>query len=1354
MFVVVAGSECFAAAGQSGNKLTAYFERKAQSGLTAGPVLCSVDNDRVLILSPQASKITASDFNTENIEWEFPVRDKVKKIIPSSDRLKMLILYEDKTFDVVDSRNGRKINVDQAPGMVLDAVAALKGFVLRQTTAVLDLNYKTMALVPVVAQEDVKDISALFDSRGNAFLAVVSAKNLKVFNSDYQIISQTAAVNARNDFEQAQKAFLYYSDAKSFGESKPELAVALKNSVAVYNCGSANAVLKKNVSISGVITDITGFYDEKNGAGILIFGTEQGYIAIDTKNYMTVWNVKAPLSKKSFPAVIFEKQSDFIKIAFNRQPDEIIVIDARTGEEFASVKYDGKALFNIEAASPKGTGQLFFLIQTTDALRCFKLSGEFNAAAFFPAASRFITNTPPVYDFKRDGLPFTTPSDLKDLKLIWSLYNYEIMIGLAVLFGLFIFKKIAGMIFKRAPKKMNNSSSDAELTGAEIENQITRLKQMLEASPENIELMLNLIALLKKSGKPEEAVELYKTLIKLRPSEDIYYEELIQMRPPFFGYINELVTLYKKKGKIKSVIGEYEERVKKMSEENEYFDVISSKILARMYYDEKRYKDAGDLFEIIIKKEPNSYDELLMLSDCLTQLEELERAIEVLNTLKNIDKSKNVVNHYCNCMRLYHRLSLHDEAVAEFAMAMESKAGAFEVLLPYVDEYFGESIKLGNKKMIIAYGNCLVEAYFKQKNIVAAVAAADKMLGLFPKERVLIRKKAFLLLEKGDETGSLALFKELYEADKFDLRVKTEYCKLLQKTNKIDECISIIIDSVKKNENPEKFLDIYINLANELIKSKNSSKVIETAPKLYEFSKSIVCLKLLAEAYLKIGDIDAALKIYARYAELTPDDKEVKKRFKYIETLAEERRINELKAGEAGNDDKSVHLIVDGENIKVKKSAGGDSEKPKLNPLEIKAAEAKLYFEKGEYKKAIPVFQEIVKLLDGKKAGLIMQIYLITCFLKERMNQAAVKVYDSINTSGLALSDKERLAFKYKVGVTFQENNELGKAEVIFSEIAADDMAYKDIGERLSVVKNALSQFAKEKAAPKPAAVQPADDDGERTTIAKVASELDYIDARFEIINQIGKGGMGIVYKARDTKEKREVAIKIPILTFKDDAGFMERFEREARLLERLKHPNIMQIFSVERGALPYIVMEVLTGRSLKEIIKDKKIIPPAEMRDIGIQCCEALSYTHKLNIVHRDIKPENIMILKETDQVKLMDFGLAKALDDSSTTKAGTILGTFAYISPEQCTGEQVDGRADIYSLGVMFYEMLVGEKPFVSGDFVHQHLKVKPVPPTKKNPKLPYTVEAIVLKCLEKNPVDRYQNTEELKAELEKIV
>jgi serine/threonine-protein kinase len=139
---------------------------------------------------------------------------------------------------------------------------------------------------------------------------------------------------------------------------------------------------------------------------------------------------------------------------------------------------------------------------------------------------------------------------------------------------------------------------------------------------------------------------------------------------------------------------------------------------------------------------------------------------------------------------------------------------------------------------------------------------------------------------------------------------------------------------------------------------------------------------------------------------------------------------------------------------------------------------------------------------------------------------------------------------------------------------------------------------------------------------------------------------------------------------FKDDRGLIERFEREAGLMERLKHPNVLEIFRVHRGELPYIVMEILDGGSLRDLLKERKSLPVPECRDLAVQICDALDYTHALKIVHRDIKPENIMVI-EGGVAKVMDFGLAKAFEESTMTSVGTILGTYKYMAPEQCMGD-----------------------------------------------------------------------------------
>ncbi|HOD40924.1 MAG TPA: protein kinase, partial [Candidatus Wallbacteria bacterium] len=814
--------------------------------------------------------------------------------------------------------------------------------------------------------------------------------------------------------------------------------------------------------------------------------------------------------------------------------------------------------------------------------------------------------------------------------------------------------------------------------------------------------------------------------------------------------------IYKKKAKIKNVISAYESRKNSLKpEDKSYIFVI--KILARLYLEDKPYqgesqqgsgenaKKAAAVLEEITAAEPNSIEDLAMLADLYLKSAEYEKAVTVYKKLTEIDKSQGLINHYQTLFMIYNKLSQTEEALEIFRVVMELKNSAIESLLAPANEFFNESFKNGNKKAVLLYGDCIISAYNRQKNVKAAMAAIDRILSVYPQEKAIIKRKGFLMLENDVETNIVEIFKDLCELFPGDIRIRYEYCRLLFKNKKFDESLAIIFDSFKKKENEDKYVELFSQISSILIKEKKYQRVIDLAPVAYKLSQSCVCLKCLAEAYLKSGDIDRANEIYLKTIELSPRDGEAEKRQKYIKNLIDERGILEMKSSSS----EELELAIDGETVKVKRSSIDVESRVQVSPLEIQAAEAKLYYEKGDYKKAISIFQQLIKAAPESKRTLVMNIYLMNCFLKENLTAAAEKVYNSIDLKPLNLSAGEELAFKYKAGGIFLECGQLEKAEAIFSEIAAVDMGYKNAGEIITSIKEKIAARKAESLRQQQA---PATDDSERTMIATIANETDYIDKRYKILGQIGKGGMGIVYKAIDTANQAQVAIKIPILTFKDDRGFMERFEREADVSSRLKHPNILNIFDVVKGELPYMVMELLVGHSLKEILKEKKSFTHIEMRDIAVQCCDALAYTHGLNIIHRDIKPENIMIV-ENDAVKIMDFGLAKALDESSVTKAGTIMGTFAYISPEQCLGEQIDGRADLYSLGIMLYEMLTGEKPFTSGDYVHQHLKVKPQAPTKKNPLIPYPVEAIVLKCIEKKPQDRYSSASELKDALLKI-
>lgn len=262
------------------------------------------------------------------------------------------------------------------------------------------------------------------------------------------------------------------------------------------------------------------------------------------------------------------------------------------------------------------------------------------------------------------------------------------------------------------------------------------------------------------------------------------------------------------------------------------------------------------------------------------------------------------------------------------------------------------------------------------------------------------------------------------------------------------------------------------------------------------------------------------------------------------------------------------------------------------------------------------------------------------------------------------------------------------------------------------------------------------------------------ISRRYRIIKKIASGGMADVFLGDDLKLNRKVAIKILAANYAGDKNFVVRFKSEAQILARLNHPNIVQVYDWgEFDSSYFICMEYVEGDSLKEIIEKKGPLPPETVVDYAIQISSALLLAHKSNLIHRDIKPQNILVTKE-GEVKVTDFGIAKSLS-TDITKTLNIMGTAQYISPEQARGEILDHRTDIYSMGIVLYEMLTADVPFRGGtsiDISLKHIYEKPLRPSELIGNIPGKLEKIIMHCLEKNPADRYPNIRELIGDLQK--
>ena len=267
----------------------------------------------------------------------------------------------------------------------------------------------------------------------------------------------------------------------------------------------------------------------------------------------------------------------------------------------------------------------------------------------------------------------------------------------------------------------------------------------------------------------------------------------------------------------------------------------------------------------------------------------------------------------------------------------------------------------------------------------------------------------------------------------------------------------------------------------------------------------------------------------------------------------------------------------------------------------------------------------------------------------------------------------------------------------------------------------------------------------------------DVFSNRYEIQRGIARGGMAEVYLARDQLLDRPVAVKVLFAEYARDPSFVERFRREAQSAANLNHPNIVAIYDwgQERGTY-FIVMEYVRGRSLRDVIQVNGPFSARRTAEIGAEIAGALEFAHRNGVVHRDIKPGNVLLTADGD-VKVTDFGIARAGTGEALTQTGAVMGTAAYFSPEQALGHPVDGRSDVYSLGVVLYEMVTGQQPFAAESPVavaSMHVREQPPPPSTRAPDLPPDLERIILTAMAKDPDSRYQTADELRTDLLRFV
>ena len=261
------------------------------------------------------------------------------------------------------------------------------------------------------------------------------------------------------------------------------------------------------------------------------------------------------------------------------------------------------------------------------------------------------------------------------------------------------------------------------------------------------------------------------------------------------------------------------------------------------------------------------------------------------------------------------------------------------------------------------------------------------------------------------------------------------------------------------------------------------------------------------------------------------------------------------------------------------------------------------------------------------------------------------------------------------------------------------------------------------------------------------------INERYEIVKSIGEGGMANVYLANDTILDRKVAVKVLRGDLSADDKFIRRFEREAQSVSNLSHPNIVEVYDVGvEDNQHYIVMEYIEGKTLKQLLKKRETLTLTEVIDIMTQLTDGMAHAHESYIIHRDIKPQNIMI-EDNGLIKITDFGIAMALNATQLTQTNSVMGSVHYLPPEQASGKGATMKSDIYSLGILMYELLTGNVPFKGDNAVEialKHMKDKIPSIRKQDPSIPQAVENILLKAAAKNPRNRYDSISNMHEDL----
>ncbi len=738
-------------------------------------------------------------------------------------------------------------------------------------------------------------------------------------------------------------------------------------------------------------------------------------------------------------------------------------------------------------------------------------------------------------------------------------------------------------------------------------------------------------------------------------------------------------------------------------------------------------------------------------------------------TIKKEAKRAEKQGNYQQAGELYRMISYSDKAIEMYMRAGCHREVAF---LHEQDKKWSEA----------------AEYYEKSGNLEKAAVMCQKQGSYVKAGELLVRAKRFQSAAEMFERGeSYQLSAELYQQTGFTQKAAACYEKLGQKAQAAELYEQCFLQEKSKwkeaaqygNEMDSNKVNGYAQQAGRLYLEAGQYRKAATVLTSAGFDAEAADALMRAEDYQKAAEIYYDKRLYLKAAQACEQAGEHQRSYQiqgemqlengnrldaaqYFEKAGSLRQAAEVyeqlgngkKAGEiylqSGDYRRAAEIFIEAGELPLAAEAYEQGKHfkeaaelyQKLDRLE-KAME--LYRELGEYyttamlldklgrqEESITILQKVdTSSADYYHASLLLG----KIFVDRGMLDAAKQRYQKIFATEHPGPDA--LDYLYQLALAYEKSREYEEALAIHDKILAEDFSYGDVKARADGLRRALAEVKRAL--------------GEAKTVVTKPPVVVEAKGRYKILKKIGQGGMGVVYQAEDTVLHRIVAYKVLPPAVRESPKILENFLQEARVAASLNHSNIVTVFDTGKNDTDlYITMEYVDGMTLKEYLDQRSPIPIAELVRIARQICLGLDYAHNTNVIHRDIKPANIMLTKAQMTVKIMDFGLAKLVDDSMADKT-SVKGTPMYMAPEQIVGKGVDHQSDIYSFGCTLYRMATGRAPFTEGDLYYHHLHTPPASPKKYNPQIPDALQKIILKCIEKDKSNRYHRIRDVLKDLE---